>query len=106
MNTSGIRPSEFNVLVKPRDVETKTKGGLLLADSTVEKEQFGRMEGILIAVSPLAFSYAEWPDDSEMPKVGDTVLFSRYQATEITGRDAGKYWLMKDKSIAGVMEND
>jgi len=104
MNTSGIRPVEYNVLVKPKDVETKTKGGLLLADSTVEKEEFGRMEGTLVAASPLAFSFADWPDASQMPQVGQTVIFSKYQATEITGRDAGKYWMMKDKSIAGVIE--
>ena len=75
-----------------------------MADSTVEKEEFGRMEGTLVGVSPMAFSFAEWPDDAPKPKVGDRVLFSRYQATELTGRDGGKYWMMKDKSIMGVME--
>jgi chaperonin GroES len=104
MNTSGIRPMEFNVLVKPIEVDRTTKGGLILADSTVEKEEFGRMEGTLVGVSPMAFSFAEWPDDAPKPKVGDRVLFSRYQATELTGRDGGKYWMMKDKSIMGVME--
>jgi chaperonin GroES len=104
MNTSGIKPKEYNVLVKPDDVEKKTKGGIILADSTVEKEEFGRMEGVMVAASPLAFSYAEWPDAGEIPKVGERVLFSRYQATEVQGRDGGKYWLMKDRAIAGVIE--
>lgn len=103
MNTSGIRPVEFNILVKPDDVERKTKGGIILAESTVEKEEFGRMEGTLIAASPLAFDYAEWPEGTK-PEVGNRVLFSRYQATEVQGRDGGKYWLMKDKAVCGVME--
>jgi chaperonin GroES len=104
VNDSGIRPMEYNVLVKPAEVETKTKGGLILADSTVEKEEFGRMEGTLVATSPMAFSFAEWPDGAPKPQVGNRVLFSRYQATELTGRDGAKYWMMKDKSIMGVME--
>lgn len=106
MNTSGIKPMEYNVLVLPSEVEAKTKGGLFLAPETIEKEQFGRMEGTLVAVSPLAFSFADWPDASEQPQVGQSVVFSKYQATEITGRDGRKYWLMKDKSIAGVMTDD
>lgn len=106
MNTSGIQPMEFNVLVLPSEVEAKTKGGIILADETLEKEQFGRMEGTLVAVSPLAFSFADWPDPAEQPQVGQTVVFSKYQATEVTGRDGRKYWLMKDKSIAGVMTDD
>jgi co-chaperonin GroES (HSP10) len=104
MNASGIKPMEYNVLVKPSEVEKTTKGGLILADSTVEKEEFGRMEGTLVATSPMAFSFAEWPEGEPKPKIGDRVLFSRYQATELTGRDGGKYWMMKDKSIMGVME--
>lgn len=104
MNTSGIRPMEYNVLVKPAEVEKTTKGGLILAESTVEKEEFGRMEGTLVAASPMAFRFDDWPDDAQAPKVGDRVLFSRYQATELTGKDGGKYWIMKDKSIMAVME--
>ncbi|MEY1555320.1 co-chaperone GroES [Yoonia sp. R2331] len=104
MNSSGIKPMEYNVLVLPKEVETKTAGGIILPDDKLEKDEFARMEGVLVAVSPLAFTYADWPDASDIPKVGQRVLFSRYQATEIRGADGGKYWLMKDKSIAGVFE--
>lgn len=106
MNTSGIRPSEFNVLVKPDDVEAKTKGGIILPPTKIEKDEFARTEGTLIAISPLAFTFEVWPEGTEdqKPKVGDRVVFSRYQATEVTGKDGAKYWLMKDKAIAGVIE--
>lgn len=106
MNTSGIRPMEYNVLVLPLDVEEKTTGGIFLPDEVREKEKFGRMEGTLVAKSPMAFAFDEWPDGEEKPPIGSRVLFSRYQATEITGRDGKKYWLMKDKSIAGIMTDE
>jgi co-chaperonin GroES (HSP10) len=103
INTSGINPVEYNVLVKPAEVEKTTKGGLLLPETKVEKDEYGRTEGTLVAVSARAFMFdgPVLPDD---PKVGDTVVFSRYQATEMTGVDGAKYWMMKDRSIAGVVQ--
>lgn len=106
MNSSGIHPLEYNVLVKPKVVEEKTEGGLYLPSETREREQFGQMEGELIAVSPAAFTfnYEGWPEDAALPEVGDRVFFSKYQATEVKGSDGETYWLMKDKSLAGVMK--
>ena len=106
MNNSGIRPVQYMVVVKPDDVEKTTKGGIILPDTKVEKDEFQRMEGLLVAVSPMAFTFKDWPESAqaEKPRVGDRVTFARYNATEITGRDGGKYWLMKDESILGVME--
>lgn len=106
MNTSGIRPVEYNILVLPQEVETKTKGGLYLPDDTKEREQFAQIEGVLVAVSPMAFAFEDWPaDDDSKPKIGDRVIFRRYEATEIKGRDGRNYWLMKDRAIAGVMDD-
>lgn len=104
LNGSGIRPVQYMVIVKPDEVEKTTKGGIILPDTKVEKDEFQRMEGLLVAVSPMAFTFKDWPDGAEKPKVGDRVTFARYNATEITGRDGGKYWFMKDESILGVME--
>lgn len=105
-NPSGIQPMEYNVLVKPKVVEEKTSGGLYIPEETKEREQFGQTEGTLVAASPAAFTYnyEGWPEGAALPEVGDAVFFSRYQATEVKGRDGEKYWLMKDKAIAGVMK--
>jgi chaperonin GroES len=107
MNTSGINPLGYNVLVKPEVVEKKTKGGLYMPDPVVEKEEYARMKGVLVAASPMAFTFGDWPADADhmKPRVGDRVLFARYNATEITGEDDEKYWLMKDESIAGVFSD-
>lgn len=105
-NTSGISPQAFNVLVAPQEVQAKTKGGLLLPDEVKTREQFAQTEGVLIAVSLMAFRFAEWPKDreDEKPAIGDRVFFSRYVATKVTGTDGREYWLMKDENIAGVMK--
>lgn len=104
-NTSGISPQAYNVLVAPQEVAAKTKGGLFLPDEVKTREQFAQTEGVLVAVSPMAFRFADWPEDraAEKPAIGDRVFFSRYVATKVTGTDGKEYWLMKDESIAGVM---
>lgn len=104
LNNSGIRPVEYKVLVLPKEVERKTAGGLLLADSTVEKEEFGRMEGIMVAVSPMAFSFPDWPADVPKPQVGQRVMFARYQADKVIGRDGLDYWIMSDRSVIATIE--
>lgn len=102
-NASGIRPTEYKVLVLPKAVEMKTAGGLLLPETKIEKDSFARQEGVLVAVSPMAFTNPDWVDP---PKVGDRVMFSKYNADEVQGRDGATYWIMKDTAIVAVMENE
>lgn len=104
-NTSGIRPQHYHILVLPKEVETKTRGGLLLPETTTEKEGFQRREGIIVACSPMAFSFPDWPEGEPKPKVGDRVMFARYQADEVTGKDGQTYWLMADKSVMAIIED-
>lgn len=104
-NKSGIRPIEYNILVAPKEIERKTKGGLLLAETTIEKEEFGRTEGLIVDVSPMAFTFADWPADAPKPRIGDRVMFSKYQAQSVKGRDGKDYWIIKDKSLMAVIED-
>jgi chaperonin GroES len=103
LTKSGIRPSEFKVLIKPKTVEEKTKGGIILPDEHKDREQFAQMEGELIAVSPLAFSYADWPEGADKPKPGDRVLFAKFSGAKVTGMDGVEYRLTNDKDVAAVL---
>lgn len=102
-NSSGITPMEYNVIVRPVVVEDTTPGGLIIPQDTKEKDEFSRMEGELIAVSPMAFKFEDWPEGAIPPQVGETVLFSRYSGSGIKGTDGNDYWILKDKSITGVI---
>ena len=105
LNKSGIRPLEYKVLVLPKEVEAKTSGGLFLPETKMEKDGFQRREGILVDMSPMAFSFPDWPKDTPKPKIGDRVMFARYQADELTGKDGATYWIMADKSIMATIED-
>jgi len=105
-NPSGIAPTEYKVLIRPKKVEDKTKGGIIIPDDSKDREQFAQMEGELVAVSPLAFTYAnvtEW-NGSAKPKVGDRVLFAKFTGAKVTGRDGQEYRLTNDKDVAAVLE--
>jgi chaperonin GroES len=101
MNESGLYPVEYKVLVKPVKVETKTAGGLFLPDSAVEKEEFAKAQGEIVAVGYIAFTDPDW---MEKPKVGDFVLFDKYAGSLVEGTDGEVYRLINDKEIGAVVK--
>jgi chaperonin GroES len=104
-NPSGILPTEYKALVKPIKVDEKTKGGIILPDEHKDREQFAQMQGILIAVSPLAFTYADRSDwgDAERPKPGDRVMFAKFAGAAVKGKDGEDYRIINDKDISAVL---
>jgi co-chaperonin GroES (HSP10) len=77
MNTSGLTPLEFFVVVEI-ELERKSPGGIILTTKTQETDKLATQEGVLVAVSPHAFTYADgWPEGSK-PEIGQRVLFKRY----------------------------
>ena len=98
----GVRPVEFNVLILPEPVEEK-KGSIILPDQIKEQDRNATTRGRLVAVSPVAFDYASWPDEADKPKPGDLVWFGRYAGSLVTGRDGREYRLCKDKDVGAVI---
>jgi co-chaperonin GroES (HSP10) len=54
-NTSGVLPTEFKVLIEEKKVEERI-GSIILPDQVKERDQYAQTEGVLVAVSPLAFT--------------------------------------------------
>lgn len=106
-NESGINPTEYKILILPKAVEEKTTGGIIIPDQTKDRDQFAQMEGVLIAASPLAFTYAqprEWTEgNGQPPEPGDRVLFAKYAGSVVKGRDGKDYRLVNDKDVAAIL---
>lgn len=106
INASGITPIEYKVLVKPVEekgfVEFKSGFKLHKPDETKERDQHAATEGEIIAISPFAFSYEEWPEGAEKPKAGQTAIYARYSGVNVKGADGVEYRLMNDKDILAV----
>lgn len=101
-NESGLSPVEYNVVVRMDDVEKKTPGGIFLPDSKTDRDKLAADEGTLVAVSPLAFTYADWPEGCEPPKVGDRILMAQFDG-RVWEKHGKTYRLIKDKSVIAVV---
>jgi chaperonin GroES len=102
-NDSGLLPQEYNVVIRMDPTEEKTAGGIIIPVSKKERDELATDEGTLIAVSPHAFSYADWPEGADQPQPGDRVLFAQY-AGRIWERGGIKYRILKDKDIVAVIQ--
>lgn len=101
--TCDLIPMEFNVVVELDPIEEKTAGGIILPGAKVDRDKLEAEEGTLVAVSPHAFSYAEWPAGARMPAIGDRVLIARF-AGVLRERDGRSLKIVKDKDIIAVVD--
>lgn len=103
-NPSGIKPTEFNVLFLPDEVAERTRGGIIIPDDNRERQQFVATKGVLVAVSPHAFSYADWPDGARKPAPGDRVIVAKASGMEVEGADGRKVKILKDKDVVAFCD--
>jgi co-chaperonin GroES (HSP10) len=103
MNTSGLTPTGFCVLVELDALAEKTAGGIILPPKVQDQDKLATQEGTLVAVSPHAFSYVEnWPEGTK-PEVGQRVLFKRYEG-HIHERGGKNYRLLEDKALVAIID--
>lgn len=94
---------EFNVLIRPDEIPTKTKSGIVYPEAVMEQRKHAQTIGTMVQASPLAFSYADWPEGARKPEVGDRVIFARHAGTLVNGPDGIEYRCVKDKDVVAVL---
>ncbi len=93
-----IQPLQDRVIVKPKEAEETTKGGIILPDTAKEKP----IEGTIVAAGE--GKVAENGTITKLTvKVGDVVLYGKYSGTEIKveGED---YLIMRESDIYGIVK--
>lgn len=106
-----IKPLFWNVLLEVKAPETKTAGGIILADETREREQLLTMVGRVEALGDMAFKtktsgghdYSVHADDV---KPGSWVLTSRKFGIPIRTRDGRVFQMCNDYEIIAVISED
>lgn len=99
----GLAPMEYNVVIAPETIEERTSGGVFLPQMAKETEELAAVRGRLVAASPLAFNYDQWPEGARKPEVGDAVLYAKYGGTLFKGVDDREYRVLKDKDVVAVI---
>lgn len=103
MSDIDLIPTEFNVIIELDRQEEKTAGGIILPTHTQEADKLAADEGTLVAVSPHAFTYADWPEGARMPRVGERVIFARY-AGRLLERGEKSLRIIKDKDLIAIVD--
>lgn len=99
MNTSGLHPVEYKILIEPEQIEKKTESGIILTDKVTDREKMAQVRGKLIAIGGNAFE--DWQEP--IPKVGDTVSYAKYAGLIVEGIDEKEYRLANDKDITAIV---
>ena len=105
-NESGLKPMEYNVVIRMDPTEETTAGGIILPTSKKDRDELATDQGTLVAVSPHAFTYADWPEGAVPPVAGDRVMFAQYAGRlwKPKGDNGPVYRILKDKDIVAVVE--
>ena len=92
-----FRPLHDRLLLKRREQEEKTAGGIIIPDSANEKP----LEGEVVAIGKgriVPNGHVQALD----VKVGDRVLFGKYTGTEVK-LDGQDYLIVREEDLIGVI---
>ncbi|NJD23245.1 MAG: co-chaperone GroES [Melioribacter sp.] len=93
-----IKPLGDRVIVKAKEAEETTKGGIILPDTAKEKP----IEGTVVAVGAGKVT-EEGKLVAMNVKVGDVVLYGKYSGTEVK-IDGEEYLIMRESDIYGIVK--
>ena len=97
------KPTGWRILVLPFKQKEKTKGGIILADDTVERSQVASTCGLVLDMGPHCYDKERFPEGPWCKK-GDWIVFARYAGSRIK-IDGGEIRLLNDDEILATVEN-
>ena len=98
------RPTGWRLLVLPYRIKDKTKGGIVLAESTLEKQQVASQCGLILAMGPQCYQDKERYPEGPWCKVGEWVMFARYAGSRIK-IEGGEIRLLNDDEILATIKS-
>jgi len=103
------RPTGYRILIVPYTQPATSKGGILLADSTLKTEELATTIGYVVALGPDAYGDPVKFPEGAWCKTGDYIMFGRYAGARITMQGADKddlrLRLINDDEILAVIDN-
>ena len=98
------QPTGWRLLVLPFKMKEKTKGGLVLAETTLEKQQVASQVGLVMAMGPQCYKDEERYPEGPWCKVKDWVMFARYAGSRIK-IDGGEMRLLNDDEVLATIDS-
>ena len=98
------KPTGWRLLVLPFKMKETTKGGLVLAETTLERQQVASQVGLVMAMGPDCYADKERYPEGPWCKVKDWVMFARYAGSRIK-IDGGEMRLLNDDEVLATIDS-
>ena len=96
-------PSGWRLLVLPFTPKEKTKGGILIAQESLEKLRIATNCGYVLKMGPLCYSEKKFTSGPWCKK-GDWVIFARYAGSRLP-IEGGEVRLLNDDEVLGTIKD-
>ena len=97
-------PSGWRLLVLPFTPKEKTKGGIIIAQESLDKARIATNCGYVVKMGPMAYGDKEKFPTGPWCKEGDFVIFRSYSGTrfKVQGKE---FRLINDDTVEGVVDD-
>ena len=97
------KPTGWRLVVLPFKMKEKTKGGLIIGQDTLEKQQVGSTCGLVLAMGPQCYDKDKFPEGPWCKK-GDWIIFARYAGSRMN-IDGGEIRMLNDDEVLATIED-
>ena len=98
------KPTGWRMLVLPFKMKEKTKGGVILAEDTLERQQVASQVGLVMAMGPQCYKDKEWYPEGPWCKEKDWIMFARYAGSRIK-IEGGEMRLLNDDEVLATIDS-
>ena len=98
------QPTGWRMLVLPFKMKDKTKGGVILAEDTLERQQVASQVGLVMAMGPQCYKDKERYPEGPWCKEKDWVMFARYAGSRIK-IEGGEMRLLNDDEVLATIDS-
>ena len=98
------KPTGWRLLVLPFKMKEKTKGGIVLAETTLERQQVASQVGLVMAMGPQCYKDKERYPEGPWCKEKDWVMFARYAGSRIK-IEGGEMRLLNDDEVLATIDS-
>jgi len=98
------KPTGWRIIVLPFKMNDRTEGGVIITDSTLERQQVASQCGLVLAMGPQCYKDKERYPEGPWCKVNDWVVFARYAGSRIN-IEGGEIRLLNDDEILATVQD-
>ena len=98
------QPTGWRMLVLPFKMKEKTKGGVIIAETALERQQVASQTGLVLRMGPDCYRDKERYPKGPWCKEGDWVMFARYAGSRIK-IEGGEIRLLNDDEVLATIKN-